>query len=208
MSELATGGGYMGQQLFQTTGSRQSAVQFLVERILAGRAHAALVQVIAVHGGGIAAPPTVDVQPMVDQVDGFGNRYPHGTVFSLPAFRVQAGKAAFICDPKVGDIGTAVICDRDISGVKVTGKQSGPASRRQNDWCDGLYFGSFLGATPTDYIDLNTGTISIVSTGAISVTATGSIDLKGSGGAEININSGTVAVKGVLTVNGTIVTVP
>jgi hypothetical protein len=203
MSDLPTSGGYAGQQGFQTPGAQQNSVQFLVERILAGRAHASLVQVLAVHGGGLAPPPTVDVQPLVDQIDGQGNRYPHGTVYGLPVLRLGGGKAAIVCDPKVGDIGIAIFCDRDISIVKATKARSGPASRRQNNWCDGVYLGSLLGSTPTQYIEMsNDGTT------GISILSPGSIDLKGSGGAEIDINGGTIAVKGVLTVNGTIVTVP
>jgi hypothetical protein len=180
MSDLQTSGGYAGQQQYQTAGELQNAIDFVVRRIIAGKTSNALVQVLAVHGGGIAAAPTVDVQPLVDQLDGLGNRYPHGTVFSLPVFRLQAGTAAVICDPKVGDKGAAVICDRDISIVKSTGARSGPGSHRQNDWCDGLYFGSFLGGTPTEYVELTGNGINIVTPGKLTVSASNmSLDSNG-----------------------------
>lgn len=191
MSDLPTSGGYAGQRWYQTAGSRLNAIDFAVRRVLAGKAFGALVQVIAVHGGGVAAPPTVDVQPLVDQVDGQGNRYPHGTVFSLPVFRVQAGTTAVVCDPKVGDKGAAVICDRDISGVKATGARSGPASGRQNDWCDGLYFGAFLGATPTEYIQLTGTGINIHSTGPLTINATNAtLDSSGNLTVKGNVTAG------------------
>ena len=164
--------GYRGQAWFNTPGQLLNAINFIVRNINAGQAHASLVKVISVSGGGIGSPPMVAVQPMVDQVDGFGNRTPHGTIYNIPCFRYQAGICAFIVDPIVGDIGLAVICDRDISQVKSTGAISGPGSARQNSWADGLYFGAFLGGMPTTYVQATqAGIINIVAPGGLNIDA-------------------------------------
>jgi hypothetical protein len=152
-------GGYAGLLSFQALTNQYAALDSLVRQVVAGKAFAGLVKVMAVTGGGTSGPPTVSVQPLVNQVDGLGNQTPHGVVHGLPCFRIQGGSAAFILDPVVGDIGDAVICDRDISTVKATGAQSGPGSFRSNSWADGCFFGSFLGAAPGRYVMLSgTGT--------------------------------------------------
>jgi hypothetical protein len=74
---------------------------------------------------------------------------------------------AVILDPVVGDIGDAIICDRDISGVKASKQVSPAGSHRQNSWADGCYFGSFLGGTPTQYVHIQPTGIDIVSTGTL-----------------------------------------
>jgi len=169
---LPTSGGYAGAAWQNTGKTPHSAIDFLVRQIVAGMAFSAMVQVKAVHGGGVGSPPTVDVQPMVNQVDGFGNQVPHGTIYNLPCFRLQGGNGAVILDPAVGDIGEAVICDRDISTVKQTRAVSGPGSFRQNDWADGCYFGAFLGATPTDYVHIiGGGGIHLVTASPLTITA-------------------------------------
>jgi hypothetical protein len=43
----------------------------------------------------------------------------------VPYFRVQGGADAIIIDPKVGDLGIAVFCSRDITGVKRSKEASG-----------------------------------------------------------------------------------
>ena len=174
--------GYRGQAWFNTSGNLLSAVSFVAKQITAGKAFASLVKVISVSGGGISSPAMVAVQPMVDQVDGFGTRTAHGTIYNIPCFRYQAGVCAFIVDPIVGDIGLAVICDRDISQVKSTGAISGPGSSRQNSWSDGLYFGAFLGGTPTTFVQ---------------ATQDGKIQITAPGG--LNITAPTVAITGALT---------
>jgi hypothetical protein len=165
-------GGYAGPAWLRTGSSSFNAMVSVIRAITAGQASGALVKVLAVHGGGVGAPPSVDVQPMVNQIDGFGQQTPHGKISGLPCFRLQGGGGAVILDPVVGDIGVAVICDRDISTVKATGKISGPGSYRQNDWADGCYFGSFLGGTPTNYVAITPSGINIVTTGTITISAT------------------------------------
>lgn len=170
---LPTDGGYPGQAWFQTSGNQFQALDFMIRQVIAGKAWSGLVLVVAVHGGGIDSPSTADVQPMVNQQDVLGNQQPHGVVYGLPCFRYQAGSAAVIVDPVIGDIGHAIICDRDISGVKASRAISPAGSYRQQSWSDGIYYGSVLGSTITDYVKISSGKIDIVSSGTISITAGG-----------------------------------
>ena len=186
--------GYRGSAWFNTSGNLLNAIDFIARQITTGKAFASLVKVIAVSGGGINAPSMIAVQPMVDQVDGFGTRTPHGTIYNIPCFRYQAGVCAFIVDPVAGDIGLAVICDRDISQVKATKQVSGPGSARQNSWADGVYLGAYLGGTPTTYVQATQdGKVSITAPGGLivvgNITTTGSITATqgiqaGTGGAD------------------------
>lgn len=163
--------GFRGQSWFNTPGNLLNAIDFITRQINSGKAHASLVKVMSVSGGGASSPAMVAVQPMVDQVDGFGTRQAHGTVYNIPCFRYQAGVCAFIVDPIPGDVGLAVICDRDISQVKSTGDVSAPGSARQNSWADGCYFGAFLGKAATTTVTLTQdGKVTIVAPGGLFVT--------------------------------------
>ena len=173
------GSGYVGQAWLQTGGTSFNALSFLIHQVIAGKAFAALVKVVSVTGGGAGQPPYAAVQPLVNQVDGFGNQVPHGTIYNLPCFRLQGGAGAIILDPVIGDIGQAIICDRDISVVKATGAVGGPGSFRNNAWSDGCYFGGFLNAAPTAYVQIGGGNISIVAPGTITITAGGGTKIDG-----------------------------
>jgi hypothetical protein len=183
-------GGYAGFGGFDTEGSALTAIDFLVRQIIAGKTFGALVEVMSVADG------RVSVKPAVDQVDGQGNQVPHGTIYGIPYAQLQAGTNGIILTPVPGEIGIAVLCDRDISNVKKTGAAAGPGSFRQNSWADGVYVMRVFGPAPTNFINLDGDNINITSPGMFDVTAP-------------NINlTGTVNVIGVLKVNGTIVTVP
>jgi hypothetical protein len=140
---------------------------------LAGTNHCHLVLVKAVSAGGVGPVGTVDVQILVNQVDGDGNATPHGTIHGLPYFRLQGGVSAVVIDPVVGDIGMAVFADRDISSAKINKAPSNPGSSRRFDFSDGLYVGGFLGATPTQYVQFLPGGagINVVSPMAVTITA-------------------------------------
>jgi hypothetical protein len=168
---LLTSGGYRGAAWQNTGGNNFNAMSFLVNQILAGKAFAAMVQVKSVTGGGAGTPPIVSVQPMVAQINGKGEPTPHGTIYNIPCFRLQGGNGAIILDPAIGDIGQAIICDRDISVVKATGAPGTPGSWRQNDWADGCYFGGFLNAAPTQIIQFAAGGITITTPGTVTVNA-------------------------------------
>lgn len=180
-ASVPTGGGYNGPAWRATFGSQFNAMAFLVRQIIAGKAFSAVVTVQSVSPGEVGPVGIVSVQPMVNQIDGFGNQVPHGTIYNLPYFRLQGGTNAVIIDPVVGDTGVAVICDRDISIVKATGTISGPGSFRQNDWADGVYFGGFMNGTPTQYVQFTEGGINIVSAGTLDLTAAGAVTIQSGG---------------------------
>src|SRR3546814_8828800 len=120
-------------------------VSFLVQTILSRLSTATLVRIVScTNAGGLSPVGFVDVQPLVNQVDGANNAVPHGVVHNLPYFRLQGGDDAIIIDPKPGDIGMAAFASRDISAVKASKKQSNPGSGRSFDMAAGMYFGGLL----------------------------------------------------------------
>lgn len=184
-SSLPTSGGYPGQAWYNTGGSEFQSHDFMVRMIMASHVSASLVQVVAVYGGGPSAPATVDVQPMVGQIDGLARVTQHGVVHGLPVFRLQGGSAAVIVDPVVGDKGMLVACDRDISAVKATGAFSPPGSRRQNSWADGCYFGGFINQAPTTYVSVTPEGVDIQTGGTITIAAS-NMTLDGTGNLAVN----------------------
>jgi hypothetical protein len=171
MNAPTTGYGFMQPG---DAGSRYNILQFLIRQALATVRTAALVQVKAVTtSGGLSPIGTVDAVPLVNMLDGNGNATPHQKIFGLMYFRLQGGANAVIMDPVVGDIGVAVICDRDGSAVKSSLAQANPGSGRRFDLADGIYFGCTLsGSAPTQYVQFTATGINIVS-------ASGGINLNG-----------------------------
>src|SRR5580698_9713013 len=94
--------------------SQYNEISFIFDRMLGRVRTAMLVQVQGVtNDGGLSPVGFVDAVPLVNLMDGAGVCSPHGTVYNLPYFRLQGGTSAVILDPTVGDIGVAIICDRD-----------------------------------------------------------------------------------------------
>jgi hypothetical protein len=118
-----------------------------------------LVEVKAVYGGGVAPVGTVDVLPLVDQVDGAGNAIPNEVLFNRPYVRAQGGQVAVIVDPEVGDIGVMVFGSRDLSAVLAAGAEGPPASLRTFNYADGLYLYSIPRVAPTTYIQVSSAGI-------------------------------------------------
>lgn len=147
------------------------------------------VKIIAVNGGGVGKPPTVDVQIITNQINGVGDKTDHGIIYGIPITRSQGAAAAIIMDPVVGDTGLMSVADRDISANKSTdGDQSNPGSYRRHSLSDGVYTGAaMMPVTPNRYINLNGPGITLsdefgntISTGADGVTINGlKIDLSG-----------------------------
>jgi hypothetical protein len=141
-----------------TGASEYDAMDFIVRQILNKTATATLVQVKAVNAAALGPVGSVDVQPMVAQLDGYGNAVPHGVVHNLPYLRYQGGTSAIILDPVVGDIGIAWFASHDLSSVKQSKAPGNPGSRRRFDMADGLYGGGFLNAVPTQFIQFDPAT--------------------------------------------------
>lgn len=148
------------------------AITFLVSQMLNRLETCTLVRVIAVtNDGGLSPVGLVDVQPLVNQLDGNGNAMPHGQLFQLPYFRLQGGTDAVILDPKVGDIGMAAFASRDLSAVKASKQQANPGSWRTHNMADGMYFGGMLNGVPVQYIQFTEGGINVVSPSKVTVQA-------------------------------------
>jgi hypothetical protein len=156
------GAGFEGAQGPFNESSEWNVRVFQIQQQLARIATCMPVKVIAVHDGGIGPTGTVDIQPLVNQIDGRGQATSHGIIFGVPYCRIQGGVYAVILDPVAGDIGLAGFCSRDISSVKATRARANPGSRRQYDWADAVYIGGMLNGTPTRYISFGADAINIV----------------------------------------------
>lgn len=157
--------GFAGQQDEHTGASPFNVLDFMVRQTLGQAATATLVRVEAIDGD------TVDVLPLVAQLDGAGQPVPHGTVYGLPFVRLQGGAYAVIIHPVVGDIGVAVFASHDISSVKASRGPANPGSRRRFDMADGVYLGGVLNGTPTQFVRLSPDGVEITSTVKVTVTA-------------------------------------
>lgn len=186
-----------GQEDPTVAGSLFNAVSFVVNQIMGGMATATLAKVTACSNDGSVAPQgTVNVQPLINQVDGAGNATPHGTIYNVPYMRLQSGDMAVIIDPQVGDLGLVVFASTDISSVQATNAQANPGSRRRFDWADGIYVATILSATtPTQYLQINSDGIALKSGAKITLT-------DGQGKVVTLNNDGTGTLTGNWTVSG------
>lgn len=152
---------YQGAQDPGTTTTDYNSTVFVIQRELAKVNVGEPVKVVAapytVDGNGNrtaitpgAAGPIgfIDVQPLVNQVDGNGTPTEHGTVYQLTYLRYQGGNGAFISDPVVGDIGHMSVADRDTSVVLATSAVGNPGSGRRNDRSDGVYLPAIRSGSP------------------------------------------------------------
>ncbi|WP_019573364.1 Gp138 family membrane-puncturing spike protein [Curvibacter lanceolatus] len=132
------------------------------------------VQVVAVtNDGGVAPIGYVDIKPLVSMVTGSLDAIAHGVIYNVPYLRIQGGGNAVILDPQVGDIGIAVISDRDISTVKASKAVSPPGSSRRHDPSDAIYLNSIISvaAAPTQYVRFFDGGIEVVSPTEVHIKA-------------------------------------
>ena len=161
-SPNTSGAGYPGQAGLWAGTCDFNKTTFLVQQILGTTRTATLVKILTcTNSGAVDAVGFVNVQPLVNLIDGLGTSSPMGIIHNVPYFRVQGGANAIICDPQVGDIGIALISDRDISSVKATKAQANPGSRRRFDMADALYIGGVINAVPTQYVQFNSDGIDI-----------------------------------------------
>lgn len=162
-----------------------SALNAVITRLLSGRRTIVPVQVQGVSGAGLNPVGTVDVQPLVHQQDASGRIMSHGVLYNVPYFRLQGGTRAVILDPAHGDIGLALVADRDIFNVKTARASAAPGSFRQQNMADALYIGGFLNGTPQDYLWFTENGITLKTSGTVSIDApkthlTGSVSIDGS----------------------------
>lgn len=194
--------GKYGQQGVSDDTSPFNANAFQIREALGNVRTSVPVKVIAVHGGGVGGPPTVDVQVMANQMDGIGDKTDHGIIYGIPCTRNQGGANAVINDPIVGDTGLLHVADRDISAVKSNdGQQSNPGSYRRHSLADGIYSAGMLNPNnPDQYIhfrgdgvtisDKNGNVISMDGGGNINITGTLRVTgdvIAGAGGGSVSL---------------------
>lgn len=182
---------------------------FAILQMLGKLQTATVVRVVACSNAGDTSPVgTVDILPLVNQVDALGQPTEHTTIFNVPYLRVQGGANAIIIDPEVGDLGIAVFASRDISKIKTTKDQGNPGSARQFSWSDAMYIGGILNGVPTQFIQFNEDGITVTTpvdlvlnvggdltanvTGDMSAMVGGDVDITASGSATVTGNEATV----------------
>jgi hypothetical protein len=176
---------YMGSADPSSASSHFNTWSFLISQALTKVRTASAVKVVAcTNSGGLSPAGTVDVQPLVHQLDGYGQPTPHGTIFGRPYLRWQGGTNAIIMDPVAGDTGLLVCCDRDTSNVLSALAPANPGSLRKFDFADGFYIQAIGAGTPTQFIQFAAAGITVTSPTLITLQAP------------------TVAVQGNLTVSG------
>ncbi len=193
MNELDpnSGLGYRGFAEPNTSASEFSAEEFAIWTIISRISTAKPVQVMScTNNGGLSKAGTVNVKPLVNQIDGAGNAVPHGVLYQCLYFRMQGGVNAVIMDPQPGDIGVMVFCDRDISSVIANAlagnpPASNPGSRRRYDMADGIYIGGVLNNVPQQYVQFTPTGINMFSPGVINITGS-SVNITGANGS-VNI---------------------
>ena len=107
------------------------------------------VKIIAVHKDQ-DGNYTVDIKPMVKQVDGIGTPQEHGTVYGIPVHASGGKNGQRLIAPVVGDKGWTQAGDRDHSDVLANKSEANPASRREHDWADSYYMGGFANLNTPD----------------------------------------------------------
>jgi hypothetical protein len=186
-----------GQMAPEDLVTEGTTISFIARQFIAQLNVMKLVQVKAVHPGSGTPPAagTVDVQPLVSQIDANGYATPHGLVYGIPYWRLQAGGWAIIADPVAGDVGYVICGDRD--GSNVTRQSSGsisgtytPGTRRQYDLADGIYMGGCLNGAPTQYLQLKSdGTLKIADgDGNVLVTSSSGFTVTTASGGDFVVN--------------------
>lgn len=121
---------------------------FIIAQMIAKISTMKIVQVKAVD----ADAKTVDVQPMVNMLNGNNESSPHGTILGIPYWAWQFGKNKIDATPVVDDIGLMICSDRDISAVVSAKKIANPGTQRKHDNADGVYLGGMLNGDPEQWI--------------------------------------------------------
>lgn len=206
MADPTSSSGSIGAGQYQPEdgNSHYAVMRFIIQRMMAKLDTMKLVQIVNVNGGGFdGPPPTVDVQLLVNQIDGSANATPHGVVYGITVWRAQGGDNAIVLDPKVGDIGYVVCSDRDISGVKAAiaggnSPQTTPGSYRRYNIADGVYVGGTLNKKPVQYILLTDDTIKLVDkTGNVVTMSSAGIELTPSAGLPVTVNGSLIVTQNI-----------
>lgn len=186
--------------------NEHNVIAFIVRQMIAKMDIMKLVKVVKVTPGEGDPPAggTVDVLPLVMQIDGNGNGYPHTNVTGIPYSRIQGGTNAIVCDPVVGDLGYVVCADRDGTKAVSNRDQSVPGTRRRNSISDGVYAGAVMAVAPEQYlIFTDTGVRLVDKAGNVVNLTSDGLSLTPASGKPVTIN-GAAVVTGNLQLGGNI----
>lgn len=135
------GEGYAGQ-IGSTDGNNDTNRHaFQHEQLMGEKRFHYAAKIIAVHNrNSLTEPCTVDIQPVVKQMDGLGKASSHGTIYGIPVPRNQSGDSVVVNDPQVGDIGHFSVMDRDHSSAQANDwAESNPGSFRRYSMSDSVF---------------------------------------------------------------------
>ena len=127
---------------------------------------------------------TCTIKPMLARQDPSGAKIETIEVSGIPFFRLQMGTSAIKINPKAGDIGLLLCCDRDITNILATKAESVVATGFTHSKKDGIYLGGIelLNSEPTEYIEFTGSGINIVASALniqAPVTMTSTLNVSG-----------------------------
>lgn len=157
-----------GKKKLNSASNEFNALSFLIEQRIKGINTCELVRVVAVN-----PDKNLDVQPLLNQIDGLEQAVPQSPIYQIPYVRIQAGTNGILIEPQVGDIGLCAYCQRDISSIKTLKGQANPLSDRYFSPSDGIYICSIasLNQEPTRFIHFKQDGIEINGNGQVTVNA-------------------------------------
>ena len=177
-----------GFQELNTSFNLTNALDFFTDQKLKSIFTCDIVKVINVD------EKTVDIQPLVYQVNGDNEIMKQEPIYGVPYCRQQAGMNGIILKPQVGDLGVVVYARRDISSVISSGGENVPDTRRFLSENDAIYLCSIASimSQPTRFIEFTESGISI--TPNTKLTINGDVEVTGTVKAQDCI-SGTISGK-------------
>lgn len=177
-----------GFQELNTSFNLTNALDFFTDQKLKSIFTCDIVKVINVD------EKTVDIQPLVYQVNGDNEIMKQEPIYGVPYCRQQAGMNGIILKPQVGDLGVVVYARRDISSVISSGGENVPDTRRFLSENDAIYLCSIASimSQPTRFIEFTELGISI--TPNTKLTINGDVEVTGTVTAQDCI-SGTISGK-------------
>lgn len=147
-----------GNRELNSASSEINALDFFVRTKLINTINTCeVVKVVTVYANGSGGTTGyVDVEPLVSQLDAYGNALPQVPLYHLPFSRVQGGIAAIVIDPTPGDLGFAVYTKYDSTNVKEEQEETvPPGSYRLFDRANGIYVPGILNKAPEIFLELD-----------------------------------------------------
>lgn len=187
---------------FESQFDPDRAQLFIITKLMRGLHTCTLVKVQAVQpvSGKVGF---VTVQPMIEETDTAGVVIAQSPIYNVPYLRYQGGASAVILDPAVGDIGLALLAERDITNIKTTLQPGAAATDRAHSSADALYIGGVLNPDATQYVQFQPSGagIKIHSPGTVVLEAGSSVSITSGTTTTVNAPSGFV-VNANMTLNG------